>query len=741
MKHIKKFESVEWRYIKSNNNVDSIIEDILVDIEDNYGDVLDVLITAYNDTNGNRCLTFFYKHTYLTSLDLTPLWDDDNVFMVSDMDPNGDNYLPKLTDDLVNYVKELLKGYNKSFKIEFLYDYNNITYTEDRPLFEIKIGERPTNENVVMSKKYISNMPIKNFTPDEFKTSEDLRKAAKPSEEFDEERNKISNKYGQFLNAYEQSNKDIFEMCKDHPGWTYPFIYWANNELISYNKLRNVYNRLIKMKDVLNQLPKPIHEYVPPIPNTREGFNTRTKTLEKLEDDLNKIEKDRQAKSIYNQFPSKLKREFDSLPNKEKYNGLFLSFYELEDKDTFMNKVSAFKSIGELLQKMEDYVESTSEFSYTKILEQAKEIKDVDIVYNNKEDKIIIVELKSFTACNSLMKMANWCIQRDNYYWDNYVGAANMFTRQYAIFNFRVPISDKRSVIGVTVKEDGGFYTAHLKDDSFIKSQDMEEFLSMEEMDYLKPMSEEDIEKKKYLNSVRNRVARNSTIPSEEVYQSIEYGLDPDYLAGSLACIAVINDDLELLKYLKKKGASIKGSVFAGKVIIDYFKSLNVMKFLLECGCDMTTTAFRNLIKIDGGIQYAIDNGMDVNFSNGFAIRWAVNNLNFNIFKLLVDSGDVNPDIIEDITDDCIENEAYDILDYIVNKTGYELTELDKRILLGNIMIKYQSVADVEDSFYPDNVKNTKEKLNWLDTNKELVLSRTKNNPKIVKAYELIEKI
>ena len=293
----------------------------------------------------------------------------------------------------------------------------------------------------------------------------------------------------------------------------------------------------------------------------------------------------------------------------------------------------------------------------------------------------------------------------------------------------------------MTVKEDGGFYTAHLKDDSFIKSQDMEEFLSMEEMDYLKPMSEEDIEKKKYLNSVRNRVARNSTIPSEEVYQSIEYGLDPDYLAGSLACIAVINDDLELLKYLKKKGASIKGSVFAGKVIIDYFKSLNVMKFLLECGCDMTTTAFRNLIKIDGGIQYAIDNGMDVNFANGFAIRWAVNNLNFNIFKLLVDSGDVNPDIIEDITDDCIENEAYDILDYIVNKTGYELTELDKRILLGNIMIKYQSVADVEDSFYPDNIKNTKEKLNWLDSNKELVLSRTKNNPKIVKAYELIEQI
>ena len=83
-----------------------------------------------------------------------------------------------------------------------------------------------------------------------------------------------------------------------------------------------------------------------------------------------------------------------------------------------------------------------------------------ELVY--KDYTILILCISSFERCN-ILGSQHWCISTNQTYWDHY---SMEFSKQYIIYDFSKEISDKRSMIGVTIDNKGEVDSAHYRDDS-----------------------------------------------------------------------------------------------------------------------------------------------------------------------------------------------------------------------------------------------------------------------------------
>lgn len=141
--------------------------------------------------------------------------------------------------------------------------------------------------------------------------------------------------------------------------------------------------------------------------------------------------------------------------------------------DDFKNRIrNAGKGLGEFLLRME------------------KLGKQVSTVYS--KDSLYILDVKSYIASNKLAAdSTSWCISTYETYWNQYVTIDN---KQYFIMDF--DRSDDISRIGVTIRPDGTFYTAHTKSDNYISQEKvishMKSEYNIDIMKYLDPISKEE---------------------------------------------------------------------------------------------------------------------------------------------------------------------------------------------------------------------------------------------------------
>jgi hypothetical protein len=239
-------------------------------------------------------------------------------------------------------------------------------------------------------------------------------------------------------------------------GYIGKFTKWLFKDREPWEKLTEVY-------DMLKQHP---HK-VPPI----DTF----KTIEDLFDFLqgseissktSKAMKDLKKRLIYFKMDPKQEEKLDKL--------LELNIkYVDQIRDYYNKKGRKFKNFSDLYDETESLIKNLSGgFNLQSMKKKIKETNsDVEIMLERPD--LLVLRPKNYQSSCALGSNS-WCISYSKNYWDSYV---DVFSNQYFIYDFSKPLSDKRSMIGVTVNPDGSFKAAHFKDDSVCSHDYLEKLL------------------------------------------------------------------------------------------------------------------------------------------------------------------------------------------------------------------------------------------------------------------------
>jgi len=204
----------------------------------------------------------------------------------------------------------------------------------------------------------------------------------------------------------------IKNIVKSHPGYLGLFTYFHFVENISIPNLSNLYKRLNKNQTILNQLPNLLVDYwkleIEPDSTVKTNF-------ERLGDDLTKLERSHKAKLYSNKYPSIIRNDVKNDPR-------FINIINDIDADKnkresyfnfFLNKISRYKSKEEVLSALQNFISSDEE--YDDFLEKIEDRKntDSDVVVIKEKDKLLVVRVLSFEACQELYSNTSWCIASD----------------------------------------------------------------------------------------------------------------------------------------------------------------------------------------------------------------------------------------------------------------------------------------------------------------------------------------
>lgn len=193
-------------------------------------------------------------------------------------------------------------------------------------------------------------------------------------------------------------------------------------------------------------------------------------SFEYLDDDMNKAIKEQKIIQYAHSIVSKKYRD---LYDKNTYK-IIKEIYDLDVpkeklQELFGKKLAAYKTTEDLNNGLTKLLDSFNNFDFETILEKTKNNNATLI---SSEDNIIIVKIDNFNQSKALGSNS-WCISRDKQYFDSYT---NNNKNQYFIYNLNKNSIDTESIIGLTLKSDGSYYTAHKKnDDSFSRNDYIKE--------------------------------------------------------------------------------------------------------------------------------------------------------------------------------------------------------------------------------------------------------------------------
>jgi hypothetical protein len=251
---------------------------------------------------------------------------------------------------------------------------------------------------------------------------------------------------------------ELKKMLGKNLGYLGKFTEWLFNDGIDINFLKTLYSELIKVK-----LDKPIDTF---------------ETSEDLYDYLTEGKINTKVNQVINSLPSGTRR----LVNQELKDLISLNSKYIDTlKDFYSKKGGRYKDIQTLTKDTKKLINNLSGGWNVESIKY----KESEVVY--KDDHTLILHINSYDRSCDLGSQ-HWCISTDESQWEDYT---KDFKKQYFIYDFTKEISDKKSMIGVTIKPDGRISAAHYRDDTEPKNYNE---LSMYKQ-YLTPTS------KKYILS------------------------------------------------------------------------------------------------------------------------------------------------------------------------------------------------------------------------------------------------
>lgn len=264
---------------------------------------------------------------------------------------------------------------------------------------------------------------------------------------------------------------EIRNMLKGKDGYVGLFTKLHYEDGITIDQLKNLLMDILKYKDYLSFLPKPITQY--------DNF-------EKIYDDLRTLESQKYVNYWLREMPANLKNDYKNINDNDKktFSNVVNMWSKLDaetgesiyrlyfGKSGITGKISSFKNFTSFSNDFSIKVNSASGgFEYEKVLKHIKRTL-AQIVYENYERQIIVAYIPDKETSKELGKDSSWCISYQEDYrnrWDSYNSLEDM-TKQYFIWNFNYPFSDDKCMIALTIDKDGKVSYIHEKDDTSIMS-------------------------------------------------------------------------------------------------------------------------------------------------------------------------------------------------------------------------------------------------------------------------------
>jgi hypothetical protein len=229
------------------------------------------------------------------------------------------------------------------------------------------------------------------------------------------------------------------ELLRKNPGYIVPFAKMYFNTHQSPTEMKetydSLYQMLIRYKQLLNYLPKPVIEY---------------NDCEELNDDLTRLEIRQKAKSIENELVSDLKKQLkESTPEFQyAFNDLASKLYDRADKKSFLSSLSKYKDINDLVEHMEIFV--GNEFTYSTLLHKIEATPGARLFQADETLGRLIAKIDTYEASKAL-GAPSWCIVTGEGFWKQYNSITKM-SQQYFIWNTKRDLTDPNFLIGVTVQ-------------------------------------------------------------------------------------------------------------------------------------------------------------------------------------------------------------------------------------------------------------------------------------------------
>lgn len=490
-----------------------------------------------------------------------------------------------------------------------------------------RVDENVQQAKIYLKKKALADKKIRTKKEDETLTTEESRRA--------------------------ESNPDfikIRDMLRDNPGYVYTFTKFFFEYEVPFEELKDMYDKIKEYRSVISTLPMTIDKYAE-LEVGKDGRNG----FEVLGDDIEKLKRGRVVKKWVDKLYGEIKREYaNARPTvKEKVDGIAMAFDEFgkesngtkdikvnaELQDLFFNKLRRYENLHEVIQGALSYIKSANNSSISKFFQNIQkvnlkygELNGAEIVYN--ENNVLILEIRSFHANKELNSNTSHCIASSSHQWDSYVGSDANYNKQYYIYNFNLPPSDDKSVIGITIAPKGEIRACHTKSDAGYSGQ-IKAYLSKLSIDFgvLAPMTTEEIEKKKK-RVIANKEIIKPNLSSEQVKRYYDEGGDPNAGQGKPLINAVLEDDYEKTEYLLSVGAMPNiGSAIKGA------KNLKMIKLLVSHGATVTNEIFGSVSNDYDAVKYLLDENMDPDFEQGLPLRTAAKLGRLDILELLVSRG------------------------------------------------------------------------------------------------------
>lgn len=467
----------------------------------------------------------------------------------------------------------------------------------------------------------------------------------------------------------------IRELLKDNLGYTYMFVYFYFVEMVSFEELNSLYNKLITYKDLLDRLPKKfdINFIDPNIPNNcevlvdgldnLEDYRKIKKMIDKLTPELKKDYNDSPL-MIKDQF-SQVARSFDQVGNgdESKKIKLWKSFFgeikDVDGKKVYFGPLRRYSNIREFIKAAQNYLKSSENEDIIAFYDKINSCNDkfgqlgADIVLD--EGGILIIEVKSFQANQMLNGHTRHCIKDYMSQWENYVSSKD--NKQYYIYNFNIPQYENLSTIGITIGPGSKIYACHLKDDQGFSERIKSTLNEWEKKysintnilrDILVPMSKEEIERRERAKIAEREIVKRGI----SIEQIKKYVKEDGANINKDNCVALLNaveeNDIEKAKVILELGGS-PNLRSRSESIINKAQDIEMIKLLVSNGSELTGEVFNNVCNDISAVEYCLKQGLNPNFDNSLPIRrcckgsWKsrddLGEGYFDVFKLLLKYG------------------------------------------------------------------------------------------------------
>lgn len=193
--------------------------------------------------------------------------------------------------------------------------------------------------------------------------------------------------------------------------------------------------------------------------------NCNYNELEQIDDSIQKLIRKHKIKQFAYSIASK---KYHSLYNEETML-IMEHIYDLKiNTEIIQNeigkKMASYKDSVEFNEILYKFYKYFTDMNREKML---VDCKDMNIKIIRADNKIMIMQIENFNQSKHFGS-SSWCITREDQYFQKYTQNNK---KQYFIYNFEMKLTDKSSLIGITLN-DGQLDVAHYKDDTKIKNND-----------------------------------------------------------------------------------------------------------------------------------------------------------------------------------------------------------------------------------------------------------------------------